>query len=425
MKIRYIISVLFALSCVHNSRAQENYQINNAKDTIFVSGDCEIKVSDFAPDGIDIYGDGDKGGVGRDKQDLFNQKTEKLNQGNVHKGITFQKKESGEAVIKVKYSELNTNTTLNFYAAKMTTKTITTKNGINTTIEDWNPDKSDTGTFSVTIIKQATDESAMSGSVPAVSDLSSLTNDHFDKTDKDSLAQEIDKLKGKSGNSFDITNILVWIAIVALLVLSILLFVKNRKDLGALAKEISGLEKEMKNLISKMNEQAQERLRAANNEKAPEAMSRPEIQRFIVEQIKYFRAQQVQNPIEFQKQDTPVKQDTPIKEEIEKVTLQSRSLNTDQVKYHEADMPYFSLESIQTPIFKIYAQGEDYYYTIVDDPSIREEIVGMIQGYEGCLTYQTAPGMAKRIEPVSPGKLRRDGDKFYVDVNNKLVVKYV
>ena len=87
-----------ALSCVHNSRAQENYQINKAKDTIFVSDDCTIEVSKFAPEETDIYGIGEKGGDGG----YFKSKTESLN--GTHKGITYGKND-GIAVINVKFRD--------------------------------------------------------------------------------------------------------------------------------------------------------------------------------------------------------------------------------------------------------------------------------------------------------------------------------
>ena len=94
------------------------------------------------------------------------------------------------------------------------------------------------------------------------------------------------------------------------------------------------------------------------------------------------------------------------------------------VKYHQYDNS-FSLEETDIKIFRIYVRNGEYYYTIVEDSAVREELIGMLQMFEGCITYQTTDGVAKRIEPVTDGKLRKDGKKFYVDTNNKLVVRFV
>lgn len=417
---KYFISLILALVCIQYSRAQ-SYQIDKANNKIVVSGDCEINVSDFAPDGIDVYGD--KGGDGTGSiRDLFKYKTEQLN--NVRDGITFQKK-SGKALIKLEFSKLKPNTTLKFYAAK--SKDVEKKDStgkVKKRYKDWSPNTEKI--FSIIITKSV--DKGPSDINESVSNEGTMTTEMqaslntYDinsiKSELNNLTEEMDKLRGKQENTIDSSNYPLWLAIIALLVISVLLFIKNKKDLGLLAKEISGLEKKMTNLNSKMNEQAQDRLKLSHKEKTIDTMSRIEIQKFVVEQIRSIRTPQVQQPTEIHNQEKPQRESIQIPQ-------QNLSINTDQVKYHDADMPYFSLEQTQTPIFKIFTQGEDYYYTIVDDPTIREEIVGMIQGYEGCLTYQTSAGMAKRIEPVSPGKLRRDGDKFYVDANNKLIVKYV
>ena len=101
-----------------------------------------------------------------------------------------------------------------------------------------------------------------------------------------------------------------------------------------------------------------------------------------------------------------------------------QTIDTDDVRYNQQDNS-FSLDQNDQKIFRIYSRNGDFYYTLVNDNEIRQELIGMIQIFEGCITYQTTTGEDKRVEPVNDGKLRRDGNKFYVDTNHKLTVKLV
>ena len=98
-------------------------------------------------------------------------------------------------------------------------------------------------------------------------------------------------------------------------------------------------------------------------------------------------------------------------------------MNTDDVKYNFDDNS-FSLEKPETRIFRIFSDKGNYYYTIVEDLVIRKELAKVLKSYENCITSQPSNCPADRIEPVKSGKLIKDGNKFYVDVNNKLLVKF-
>jgi hypothetical protein len=148
--------------------------------------------------------------------------------------------------------------------------------------------------------------------------------------------------------------------------------------------------------------------------KHPDTMTRDEIQTFVVSQIRSLQPQIV----------TPVSNSgTPI-QEPERKPVASSVLDTDQVKYH-SDSNSFTIENVDNPVFRIYEKGNDFYYTIVDDIMTRKELVGIIPSYAGCITYQTIEGEASSIEPVNPGKLYKDGNRFVVDANNKLAIRFV
>lgn len=103
--------------------------------------------------------------------------------------------------------------------------------------------------------------------------------------------------------------------------------------------------------------------------------------------------------------------------------LPTLTMNTDDVKYDFVDNS-FSLGKPETRIFRIYSDEGNYYYTIVEDLEIRKELAKVLKSYENCITSQPSNCPADRIEPVKSGKLIKDGNKFHVDVNNKLLVKF-
>lgn len=103
--------------------------------------------------------------------------------------------------------------------------------------------------------------------------------------------------------------------------------------------------------------------------------------------------------------------------------LPTLTMNTDDVKYDFVDNS-FSLGKPETRIFRIYSDEGNYYYTIVEDLEIRKELAKVLKSYENCITSQPSNCPADRIEPVKSGKLIKNGNKFYVDVNNKLLVKF-
>lgn len=103
--------------------------------------------------------------------------------------------------------------------------------------------------------------------------------------------------------------------------------------------------------------------------------------------------------------------------------LPTLTMNTDDVKYDFVDNS-FSLGKPETRIFRIYSDEGNYYYTIVEDLEIRKELAKVLKSYENCITSQSSNCPADRVEPVKSGKLIKDGNKFQVDVNNKLLVKF-
>lgn len=193
---------------------------------------------------------------------------------------------------------------------------------------------------------------------------------------------------------------------------------RNRVVLKRLSEECSDLRKVVDNWKVKNNNQMNSHYTSLQKNKEKSSMTDDDIKRFIVEQIKNF-----QSSI-YPSTQHPIISTNPIMESVKKESeKEAPSIDTDNVKYHQDDNS-FSLEQTDIKIFKIYSKKGEYFYTIVDDPAVREEIIGMLQMFESCITYQTTDGIARRVEPVTDGKLRKEDNKFYVDANNKLVVKF-
>ena len=193
---------------------------------------------------------------------------------------------------------------------------------------------------------------------------------------------------------------------------------RNRVVLKHLSEECSDLRKVVDNWKVNNNNQMNSHYTSLQKNKEKFSMTDEDIKRLIVEQIKSFQASispSTQHPIIA---TNPIMD--PVKKDNDKDVP---TIDTDNIKYHPDDNS-FSLEQTDIKIFKIYSKKGEYFYTIVDDSAVREEIIGMLQMFESCITYQTTDGVARRVEPVTDGKLRKEDNKFYVDANNKLVVKF-
>lgn len=208
------------------------------------------------------------------------------------------------------------------------------------------------------------------------------------------------------GKSIDFFPYLLSLLALALALLS---YLRNNKKTKRLKKDYS-------ELLQKMDDLSRKTI----NNNAPSVSSTPtmspdEIKSFIMQEINQLKTSLSSASSSNQNgyQPSPSEQ---VKKEIS---------DTDDVKWNQAGR-FFTIEPMgKNKIFRIYQQRGEYYYTIVDDDEIRQEIAGMLQSFDWCISYQSIGSSAKRIEPVKPGKLRKVGDKFYVDPNNKLLVKFL
>lgn len=377
-----IIALLCFLSGKCTLYAKKGYTVqgNANKPEIVVSADCKIFVADIVPQDKYVYGDP---GLGGDEDELFNKNQVNPNKDSIEKKGIIIAREEGRVILKIDYNSLeDTEIKLHFAENKGTESA-----------PDYYPSSE---TFSILLKKH------VEGS-EGLDDESSLR----EKEIVDNIHYKMQQPENKIDRDAAVFSFgaLVWA-----LVCACVLFVLNRKALKVLARDYANLKSSVETLKVKINSQTQQYTSLKNQSK----LSDEDIKRFIVEQVKIATTQI--EPVPTAKPSSKYESQTIVNEPQER--------DTDNVKYNQTDNS-FSIEQTDLHIFRIYSKNGDYYYTIVEDHAVREELIGMLQMFEGCITYQTTNSVAKGVEPITDGKLRKEGNRFYVDNNNKLVVKFI
>lgn len=409
MKIKTILLLLLSAILSNNVYADDtNYTISSDKKTITVTGDCTIPLEKFAPSTLPIYGDGEHGGVGQQGNDLFKTKTNNLNPS--IRGIDF-KRDNKKAKMIITFANLQDNQTVTFYHAK--SDSLINSNGSFSRI-DWSPD--DRHKFSISVQKtEAQQADEVTSSLALTGE--TLPNDieHTLLLRTDSLSQEMASLRNqlkKGGHDYFDWKIVSG-TIILFLAIFFLLYRHIQSRMKILDKENSLLSEDVYALhieLDKFKKAAQQQ----SKEQTPPSLLNKEIKEFIVSQI---NALQGRTPSPIHSNPT-----TENVQNLQKVKDATKSIDTERVKYNPSDNS-FTIEESETHIFRIYSQNESVFYTIVDNSDIRTQLGAMLQAFEGCITYQPPTLGASRIEPVNPGVLTKDGERFLVE--KKLEIKFV
>lgn len=422
-----VLAITILLCCLHAiyvfgaTNEKKNYTVEKKDEgiaIISVTGDCEIVVADLVPKGEAVYGDKVGENIYGGKSDeLFNKHQAPSN--DEVKGIKIYRNSNGRVMLKITYSELEDLSELDPSELKEDFLNSKRPRGICIYLAKWDEKQGYCPNLPFFIIinkcapgenTEATTEAGGSQQEDIRSYINDIITTHIGSASESSQS-EVSQLKDIDKELHDALPLLITLLIG--LFLGYLLFKQNRKALKKLSKECSDLKNAVANL-EKNNVQA------VSHQATPQkdSMTEEEIKRFVVQQIKSLQTQFA--PSQLQPSSAVNPNVSPAAKPAKK---EEQATDTDNVKYHQDDNS-FTLEQGGIKIFRIYSKGGEYYYTIVNDSTVREELIGTLQTFEGCLTYQTTDGVAKRIEPVKDGKLRKDGNKFYVDVNNKLVVKF-
>lgn len=426
MKLKFYILFALCFMLVNGASAQ-GYTVSRVgkTDTIMVtvSRDCSIPVSEFASKlSVDVYGDAGRGGDGL----LFALKTQGINTHSNLKGFAFEKMEGNSpATVKIDFKRIKDGNTLKFYKAKLMGN------------RDYCPDQ----TFSV--IFRIIAESASSNNTGEKPLTIEKLNHELNKM-KHKL-EIIDRDVVKHNKTMMLIPVLVtpvFLTLLALLIIGGIILRKNKKKLKSPSDKSSASGKEegssgslrcdgssstdnssqkkKKNILTEedLNKLLSKNLvpyleKHLTEDKLNRFLSSTKGKSLINTIVEYIKKEQEISSSECNQQPQPPQP-----------TFATLAMNTDDVKYDFYDNS-FSLEKPETRIFRIYSDEGNYYYTIVEDFEIRKELAKVLKEYENCITSQPSNCPADRVEPVKSGKLIKDGNKFYVDVNNKLLVKFL
>lgn len=397
-----VLAIVILLCCLHTiyvfGKSTQGYKVTTRSDLeaeIEVSRDCKniVIAREIVPN-INVYGDSINGIIyGGENDQRFNNKQVIPNK-NI-KGIKIDRVD-GRVVLSVKFDDLSKTSEIYIFLAEY-------KDTTSGKVPGYYPGER----FKIVVKKNENEDT-----IDEDSDLREIVNN---------LEKDIDQLKeNMEGSGKESHGILpLFIALFIGLLVGYLLFKQNRKVLEKLSDEFSDLKKIVDNGKKEDDVHGDSHHTESQEDKMKNSMTDEDIKRFIVEQIKSLQTQFSPSTLQ-----TTISDNSNMVTVINPVKKEEQFIDTDNVKFHLEDNS-FTLEQSDQKIFRIYSKGGEFYYTIINDSAVREELIGMIQIFEGFLNLQLTAGEATRIEVVNDGKLRKDGNKFYVDANNKLDVKYV
>ncbi len=424
MKLKFYILFALCFMLVNGASAQ-GYTVsrdgNTDKIIVPVSEDCSISVSEFAKAlDVDVYGDAGRGGDGN----RFATKTIDVNKSSDLEAFAFEKlRKNSPATVKINLEKIKDDVTLDFYKAKWEDQ------------KGYCPDH----TFPVIFKKE---ENLTSGINPSSTGEKLLTIEE--------LNYELNKMKHKLKiMDQDVVkhNLIlglvtpVFLTLLALLIIGGIIYRKNKKKLKSPSDKSSASGKEegssgslqCDNPSSTNNGSQKKKENILTEEdlnKLPSKNLVLYLEKHLTEDImnRFLSSDKgkilIKTIVEYIKKEQEISSsECNQRPQPPQPPLPTLTMNTDDVKYDFVDNS-FSLGKPETRIFRIFSDKGNYYYTIVEDLEIRKELAKVLKSYENCITSQPSNCPADRVEPVKSGKLIKDGNKFHVDVNNKLLVKF-
>lgn len=359
---------------------------------------------------------------GGDSDDTFNSRMQIAN-GNKEYKKYVSRNENG-IVIKLLYNELpDTILDLKFYGVLFDGVLKEKKNSKNETYwgaNEWYRDLNNI--YCISIIKQKQIAAINDGAESKVKDIESSVSGEAGEL----LASDVDSdglNSNKPTNEFQkLERSILLILLLLIISLFIVVFVrinKLNKGINTLLKnpqqsplksETINIETIKQTVISKI--QSKDLAQRISNEDIYNVINRSDIQLYIQTVIagkvdEYLRNNKITNPVPAgissgSNQQSPVVQP---------------ELRTTKVEYRADNNCFVVSENSQNKIFEIYSINGEYYYTIVNDSSIRKEMLGFITAFSGYVETRQSSPIPSTVEVIRDGRLIKNGDMYIVDTN--------
>jgi len=97
-------------------------------------------------------------------------------------------------------------------------------------------------------------------------------------------------------------------------------------------------------------------------------------------------------------------------------------LRTTKIEYLPDNNCFIISENSQNKIFEIYSTNGEYYYTIVNDASIKKEMLGFITAFSGYVETRQDSPIPSTVEVLRDGRLIKNGDMYIIDTTSILQV---
>lgn len=265
------------------------------------------------------------------------------------------------------------------------------------------------------------------------------------KTEVDSIPEVNGGKQSDDSHVNESTPSYIWIGVSALCLIILLQFIlygRNSRRISAMEDKmdfIASKPKEHrpvvdtklieKNILSKIS--SDYIVQTLDNNDIHKLLSKPEAQKYILTIVRQLVEQILPPYLETIKknkdEEEPEEQDEKKLEERNAIMPSAEptvSPRLTQYVTYRGDTHTFVL-SDKMEYFRVYVEDGDYYYTLVDDPAVRQQFLGSIGGFSKCVTITGRVPMPSIVEPVTPGRLFHTGNNgvFMIDTNNILQVE--
>lgn len=372
------------------------------------------------------------GGANNYFYDNIKKHNPSLDSAYIRRIINRGDKDDADIKIDCSWDDLTTDTLILKFSKAYCANTYTMNNQKKAVWGGWYP--SDESFYIVKLYQYRTEYTASHTPVSTQSNTSNKISESDNKISESKSAEGItfDDIVGQNNPEFTLSyseTILGSLTLICI-VLIILLFIRinklNRKinkantyqtQTSSRTKEIN-IDEIKLSVISKI--QSKDLAQRISNEDIYNIISRSDIQLYIQTVIagkidEYLRNNKIANPVPAgissgSNQQPPVVQS---------------ELRTTKVEYRADNNCFVVSENSQNKIFEIYSINGEYYYTIVNDSSIRKEMLGFITAFSGYVeTRQTSP-IPSTVEVIRDGRLIKNGDMYIVDTNCILQVSLI